>query len=71
MSFNPGNKIYGALWVRVLEKAWKIDTKIFLKSLIGNITEFENDGKLNREPMKWFQEWHRMRKLRKSFNNTT
>jgi len=48
----------------MLEKAWKIYTKVLRKkSLIGNGTEFENDVRLNRDPMKRFQKWHRMRKL--------
>jgi hypothetical protein len=32
------------------------------KSLIGNSAEFENDARLNREPVKKFQKWDRMAK---------
>jgi len=32
--------------------------------LTGNSAEFENDARLNREPMKRFQEWDRMRKYK-------
>ena len=28
------------------------------KKLVGNSAEFENDARLNREPMKSFQEWY-------------
>jgi len=30
--------------------------------LIGNSAEFENDARLNREPVKIFQEWDRWKK---------
>ena len=46
MSINPGNRqsenqMNGALWTWVLEKTWKIDTKVLRKKdFIGNGTEF-------------------------------
>ena len=39
------------------------------KSLTGSGTEFENDAKWNREPMKRFQEWERMRKPGRPWDN--
>ena len=56
-----------AHWTWVLEKAWKIDSG--RKSLVGNDTEFENDATLNRDPMKRFQKWDRMGKLRRLCND--
>ena len=39
------------------------------KSLIGNTAEFENDAKLNREPVKRFQKWDRIGKPRRPCDN--
>jgi len=55
----------GVLWAWVLEKAWKIDTK----GLMDNGTEFENDARLKREPMKIFQKSDRTGKLRRPCDN--
>jgi len=56
MRFNTGNK-----------HQVKTDERITLglgarESMLSNGTEFENDVKLNREPMKSLPEWDRMRK---------
>ena len=60
----------GALWDCVLEKGWKIDMKVLQKNeFIGNGQEFENDAKLNREPVKRFQKWNRMGKPRRPRDN--
>jgi len=57
----------GGLWSWVLKKAWKIDMKVLQKkkSLISNSAEFENDARLNREPVKRCQKWDRMGKPRR------
>jgi len=60
----------GVLLAWVLEKAWEIDMKVILiESLLGNGTEFENDSRLNREPVNRLQEWHRMRNRRRPCDN--
>ena len=33
------------------------------KSLIGNSAEFENYARLNKEPVKIFQKWDRMKRI--------
>ena len=46
----------GVLLAWVLKKAWQVDVNVVrTKSLIGNGAEFENDTRLNREPVKIFQ----------------
>ena len=59
MSFNRGNrKQVKTRWTE-LSGLWCWER--MEKSLIGNGTEFENDARLNREPMKRFHEWNRMK----------
>jgi len=58
MSYNPGNRqqlssLSLSLWV--LEKAWKIDMKVLWKKQFDKQRyKFENDARLNREPVKRF-----------------
>ena len=57
-------------WAWVLMKVWKIDMKVLQKKdLIGNNAEFENDVRLNREPVNRFQKWDRMVKPRRLCDN--
>ena len=54
----------------VLEKEQKIDSKgLRNKVLLGNGEELENDPRLNREPMKGFQEWDAIGNLSRPCDN--
>jgi len=58
----------GTLWAWVLEKIWKIDTKVLQKREFAR-PWFENDARLNRQQLERFQEWDRMGKPRKPCDN--
>ena len=60
----------GVIWAWVLKKAWKIDMNVLQKKEFDR-QEFENDARLNREPVKKFQKWDRMEKLRRLCDNTS
>jgi len=41
------------------------------KNMVGNRAENESDARLNREPVKRFQKWDRMRKPRRHVTTLT
>ena len=61
----------GALQTWVPEKSWKPKIRRFSRrnGLIGDGAEFDNDVRLNRESMKRIQDWDRIGKPRKRFDN--